>query len=451
MKFVRSVSWRGALGCLLLLYACAEPPKIHDFFGGGSGGAGPGGLQLPPSSLDHFKTYVFPLVGTSAHLAGDAGKTESGYYCTNCHHTENHADLRASHNYFLENGRFNFDRVASSTTVSRLAGGHNCWSDCSANAQELSDALASWLDAIVADGFQIPEQDVGIKALARTPFQDATAHTLVLDPNVYLGGAITEASRTNTWLNPVANANDGSLNSYVVAPAGGGRKGANNATAGTASFQLDIPADGDYYVFTRVMFPDEDQNELFVNDGVNNFILTSEPTTDTWGWRQLMSNNDESLPQPLTLTAGPQTITLREREGGVRVSYLLLSPRPDPNTEILALELFDVEVDISDVAGIPASIVATIWAKAQGEEQNKVIGVKELRIIAEQALTIKGIKPLINGHYELSHSTYTAVDGVFGSPEGDVITTGGATGSTWLGNMQTDDLGFAFEAIGPAP
>ncbi|SMF28906.1 hypothetical protein [Pseudobacteriovorax antillogorgiicola] len=439
MKTIKRGTIIGAISLLVLAVGCSKPPKISGSAGGAaSGDQVPEVEGLPSESLELFTSNVYEPI--------------SGQFCNSCHHEESghHESAENSHNYFLERGA-DFTKVESSSTVVRVRGGHSCWgSDCNEDADILQAGIQAWLDELVARGFELPEQEFGAKAKATTAFADSTDHTLVVNPAEYMGGAISAATTTNTWATPVMDSPDGAINGYVTAPAGGNPRNANDAAAGTAAYNIEVATAGVHYVWVRAMLPDDDQNEFFVNDGANDFTLIGDPTVDQWAWRQLMTEDDEPVPQEVTLAAGPQTITLREREGGARLSYVLVTPRMDPNTEIFAVKLYDVEVDISDVAGTNASIIATVWEKAQGEDQKKVIGVKELRVKSDKPLTIKGIYPLIDNYYASSHATYSLVEGTFGTPEGEVVATGGATGSTWLAEFATANLGFAFDSVSVA-
>ena len=187
--------------------------------------------------------------------------------------------------------------------------------------------------------------------------------------------------------------------------------------AGAVTFNFNALTAGTYYAWVRAKLADEDQNEFFVTAGGQTFQAPAETevTGDGWDWRQLLLNDDDELePQPLTLAAGANEVILQEREGGAKFGYLLLTNREDPNLEIFNEQFYDVEIDISDLAGTPAKIIATVWEKAQGEDQTKAIGVKELRIDSEKKLRIKGIYPQINGFFDSSHATYTYVEGTFG-------------------------------------
>lgn len=417
---------------------CSKPPKISGKVNSGSGDASVGSGELPPTSLAHFTTYVYePIVLKN---------------CMNssCHHREeHHIDAQTSHDYFLQNARADFTDIKLSVAVERVDKGHNCWSDdCGADGEELLEGFQAWLDNLVEDGYKIPEQEFGAKAKEQVEFAGAAVHSLNLDPTQYMGGPISMATTTLGFGTAMPiEGGDGALEEYVGAPAGQDLQ-QGDANAGTAAFTVDIPAAGDYYVWARVMFPGDDQNSFFVTDGTNNFQFEGDPSADTWAWRQLMNNDPDDLqPQAVTFAAGPQTITFAQAEGGARLSYVLVTPLLDPNTEILSEKLYDVEVDISDVAGTDATMIATIWEKAQGEDQTKTIGVKELRVVSDKPLKIKGIYPLINGRFELNHATYTAVDGTFGSPEGQVVDTGGALGTSWLSEFGKDTLGFAFDSI----
>ncbi len=256
------------------------------------------------------------------------------------------------------------------------------------------------------------------------------------------------------WQNTLTDDPDGAINSYIMAPPGGNPRNQGDAAAGTAAFNIDVLTAGTYFAWIRTKMLDADQNEYFLSDGTNTFQAPAETesTGDAWTWKQLeLLNQDDVLePQPLTLAAGPQTITLQEREGGVKIAYLLITSRTDPNTEIFNTKLYDVAVDISDLVGTNAKIIATVWEKAQGDEQAKAIGVKELRVESDKPLHIKGIYPLINGDFESYHATYSLVDGTFGGSEvraEQIIQTGAATGTTWLSDYAADKLSFGFDVL----
>lgn len=425
------------------LSSCSKSPKITGSVSGEPGSALPGTGELPPKSIEYFKEFVYePIIGTS----GTDG------FCNRCHHAEeHHKTLEESHEYFLASDRVVWNKLEASVTVDRVAKGHNCWTDCVADAKALQAGLQEWLNKLEEDGFQIPEQEFGAKAGAVVPFIQATPHTLQLDPAMYMGGPITGATTANTWTAMQTGGNDGPLDTYVAAPAGGQARNANDAAAGTAAFNINVPAAGEYFVWARVMLPDEDSNQFFLNDGANTVPFIGDPTADTWGWQLLQTDADEPEPLPIQLQAGAQTITMREAEGGARLSYLVVTPRMDINLEVITVNLYDIEVDISDVAGTKASIVATIWEKAQEEDQTKTIGVTGLSLKSDKPLAIKGIYPLVNGRFEANQGIYKVVDGTFGgTAEPDLIETGGATGTTWLASFKQGTLGFAFDAISVA-
>ncbi|SMF26462.1 hypothetical protein [Pseudobacteriovorax antillogorgiicola] len=370
-------------------------------------------------------------------------------YCNKCHHTESHESLDLSYEYIKE-GRIDSFQPERSTIVSKIRDhGHNCWSaDCLQDAEELLagvNALVAVLEEPIGTTFDIKSKT--------TTFSETSPVSIEADPNDYITMPASSGTGAVNFANMLTDSPDGAIASYVTSPAGGAPKDQGDPTAGTITFTVDIPVAGDYFFWSRVMLPDDDSNEFFVTINNQTLQMISDPSVDQWAWRQLLTQDDEPLPQVLTLPAGPVTVVVQEREGGARFSYGLLTPRIDPNLEQFNTQFYDVAVDISNIVNTEATIIARVWKKAQGEDQAKAIGVKELRMISQQPILVQKIFPLIGDYYDQSHATYSQVSGTFGGPDpaAQLITTGGSLGTTWIGDMATDSLAFGFESLSVAP
>ena len=107
-------------------------------------------------------------------------------------------------------------------------------------------------------------------------------------------------------------------------------------------------------------------------------------------------------------------------------------------------------MDLSGLVGINAKLIATVYGENQGPDEVNVVGIQTLRIESDKPLRVKGIKPLVNGVFSPSNSTYTAVDTVVGGSANyadQVIETGGANGSIILASWEKDSLSFSFDSI----
>ena len=438
---------------MMLALGCSKPPSISK---GGGNSQAPGASDaeaggLPANALQLFQTNLYETVIDAQ--------------CNKCHHkeTDQHTTVEQSFAYFTDGNHANYQDSAQSSTVTKVLAGHNCWSgDCITDAQEIQDGIDAWFAAMQAEGWVPPPLTFKGGESSEAAFSAGALHVLDVNPNEYIGAMVANATLANTWETlKQEETPDGAIAMHVQGDPAGNNTNAGNANAGTATFNFEITAAAEYFVWIRTKMADDTQNELFISDGVNTQIDTplafddeTEPTGEAWAWRQLLIEdpNDEDLriPGTMNLAAGPVTITLAQREPGVKVGYVLLTTREDPNLEIFNEQFYDVEMDLPAVEGVSGKIIATIWEKAQGEDQEKIIGVKELRIESDSPVYIKGISPVIDGFAPSDQATYTIVDGTFGGSavrSEQIIRTGGSTSTTWRGDFQAGKLKLGFEEI----
>lgn len=74
--------------------------------------------------------------------------------CIACHSTQRpthaHSDPKVAHDAVIDSYKVNFSNLASSRIVAKIRDeNHGCWSDCSANSNEMLEAVQYWADKIV--------------------------------------------------------------------------------------------------------------------------------------------------------------------------------------------------------------------------------------------------------------------------------------------------------------
>jgi len=117
----------------------------------------------------------------------------------------------------------------------------------------------------------------------------------------------------------VSNGVEGASGAYLEIPEGAGNP--PKVEAGKAVFTVDVPEDGAFTLWCRVWWEDECGNSFTVKiDDQPAFLFGEDATYKTWHWVR-------SPPRlvPLQLAAGPATLTLHNREDGVRIDQILLT------------------------------------------------------------------------------------------------------------------------------
>ncbi len=108
---------------------------------------------------------------------------------------------------------------------------------------------------------------------------------------------------------------------YLEIPQGKGNPPEN--PQGRAVLTVDAPTDGDYTLWCRVWWEDECGNSFTVriNDSPP-FLFGENATYKTWHW---MRYPVARTAKPITLKAGTNTLTVLNREDGVRLDQIVLS------------------------------------------------------------------------------------------------------------------------------
>lgn len=129
-------SWSGATSTTTFREITLTAPEIKD----------PGDTKTFPDlatdgSPDSYSETVHPLVEQ---------------YCIACHYQEGTSQQQSpffanpdpESSYQAAKAKINIDLPSNSSLVQRLAGNHNCWSDCTANALEMQTAIEQFANGI---------------------------------------------------------------------------------------------------------------------------------------------------------------------------------------------------------------------------------------------------------------------------------------------------------------
>ena len=96
--------------------------------------------QTGIGSVAAFQQTLYPLV--RGQVAGQ------GAFCYACHTSQApafaNADVTSSHNALVNGNYVNFVDAGASRIVQYVNSGHNCWSNCAADAQTIMQLIQQW-------------------------------------------------------------------------------------------------------------------------------------------------------------------------------------------------------------------------------------------------------------------------------------------------------------------
>ena len=381
------------LGALLVAYTnCGQPFSApselvfeSNIYGGGS-----------EASYKAFEKTVYPITRS---------------YCISCHTTQEpmHAadDVRAAHDAVLKAFKVNFANIPSSRMVLKLRElNHNCWSDCSKNADEMESAISKWNDAIKASGVV----STGPVDTAVYTEETNTLENEFMDSSNPLKSNTIKLNVEAAMLKaPMAIFKPAGAEVYLSVPNGQTpvSLGSADATAGTANFSFTVPATGTYRVFALAHAPSVDDNRIYVNiknaanasvvGGVKTFDI---PVSTKFDWVQVSNINNNLVKDTM------YTLELRQGEDGAKIAGFIVTADTSFNG-----------MEVGDFFGITLSFDLTQQLKQPATLMIDVIDYdaysykfSKPRIVSASNIYAKGVKLLVNGSYSPQHSTYTLVD-----------------------------------------
>lgn len=393
--------------------------------------------------------YSVDAKGLSSPIGGVSGQSsleafERTVYqvtrqnCTSCHRSSQqpiHAsdDSQLAHNALLNQYKINFTNPEQSRIVKKLRDeGHQCWSNCENDAQEMQDAIVEWKALIEAEQeTPVPQQNFKQTAQSRTILAERAAVTA--GTVIYTAMAGNATLTAPMVLRPAAGMNP----AYIEVPNDGTEANLGNAdaSAGIAIFSLMSQAahtGGALWGLVNIGSTNDDSFYVRTNNnGLQSW--TSPVTNGVWRWMRMTGNHN--------LVAGMNTVTVRERKDGAQLAKILYTPDQTfvPGGEGTAGTItLRYPLDALGAAG------ASLEVRIEDYDAFSY-RLSALRINTPRNLYVANIRVMLNGTYNPQHSNYTLVN--------QMVPAGGAPLSPANmivlkeGGETVDKLSFGFEIL----
>lgn len=400
---------------------------------------GPGSTNDPKARLAAFEEILRPKLND---------------YCGTCHGVET-APKMATDNALAslvaleEAKKIDYVNPAASRIVQRLSvDGHNCWGQCSDNTTEMLDALKAFVEKLKAAGALPP-----VEKLKQT---DMVAFNTAVDgPATQLEGTYVQLATSGGAVSGAMTIKsddpDELITSYMsslpVAPA-------TTASLGSVTYTFDVTVAGTYTVWAKIKSATNANNQLRVSvDGATAVLWTTITSGTDWMWDGLRpagaAVNGTVLPTPQVLTVGSHTITISTAAGGrvdTRFNSVALSSLTNNfQGGLVATPSKVIKVPLKNFAPDKNAFLT-----AEVKEYNaktKTIQIRNLRVITDKQIKIKGIKPLINGVFDPRDATYTTLSVDVAPNTAGTLISGAPLILAGDGGFATDKLSFSIDEV----
>lgn len=264
------------------------------------------------TSLAAFEETVYPLTKkncASCHAAGQQPLHAS-------------PKIEDAHNALLSQYKVNFTNPERSRMVLKLRDeSHNCWGSCDAAADEMSEAIARWGELMQADDATEVAAPIDL-----FPLKTQTSPTIVEARQTETAGVTRYIVEAAAALLTAPMVRETATQTFVTTPNDGTNvtHANNSTTAGIASFTFFAPQaamNGALWALVSATEPDDESFFVRLNTGT----IIDWRIPDTGGlfrWVRI-TNGANRAPVSFNVTAGTNTITLRERRDGARLAKFL--------------------------------------------------------------------------------------------------------------------------------
>jgi mono/diheme cytochrome c family protein len=359
--------------------------------------------QMLAGSKEAFEATVYPI--TKAN-------------CATCHTVQapTHAspDVNAAHDAAYS--KVNFANIPGSRLVRKLRDeNHNCWSDCSSNADEMQTAIEDWYAAIQDSEEQNPTTPITLPPEVITL---KTAETMTITQE--LANMANPVKSNTVAINvgsamvtaPMVKAADGFGDFLHVPDNGQNLTLANNAAgAGIARMNIRLPAAGNYRIWGYVLAPDANSNAFYAGiaptgtpdafiGGIRNWTITANANPR---WQLL--NQNYAIP-----SAGNYTLTLRQQKDGTKVYRIFVTADTTFNGEDVASFLgVTLSFDISSIVKTPN---VRFLIDISDYDMYTYLLARPRIVTPTQNIRVKNVRLMVNNIWSPQNSTYTTVDKV---------------------------------------
>tara|TARA_R110002072_G_scaffold276051_1_gene437641 strand:- start:409737 stop:411152 length:1416 start_codon:yes stop_codon:yes gene_type:complete len=373
--------------------------------------------------------------------------------CVNCHGSFQPplhavADSTQAHNEVMDTFKVDMNNIPNSRLVQKLRSGHNCWSDCNTNGDEMEAAITEW-KALMTDTSGGGNNTGGGSSTGSTSGNavvTADSNTLA---NLWSMGAMgssglfTFEANMAILNNPMVAATENGYN-YIWTPNGnGGNLGNNNNAAGRAYINFQNQVVGDYRMFALVDAPNNNDNSFHMRVNQGNYAEWHIPTTSGFEWREVTTGtNFTTVDFPLSF--GNNVLEIRQREDGTKISQIVLSDDPNINPDSVAGGArATITYDLTNLLGYSAQFIIDVQ-----DYDTYSYKFTNPRIIASQQTRVETIYPLVNGSFNPQHSTYSLVGSTV-MPNVETLLNDRALIVLKDQGPEQDRVSFSFEILSP--
>lgn len=365
--------------------------------------------------------------------------------CVSCHgssQTPLHASssVETAHNSLLDSFKVDFNNISNSRMVLKLKNDrHNCWGDCTANANEIQMQIANWKTQREELAPDVVDEEAAMKG--KITRETPTVADIFNPDNQLDQGTVSVMAESGSLRAPMVKATENST-TYIWAPKGSGLKTLTSADAGLAYINFKMANSDFYKVWMLVSAADTNSDSVWIKVAGSENKEWNVGQTNGFVWREV-KHTTANLDTPFYIPGGVnQGIEIRQREDGLKIAKITITNEVNYNPTITKNLKATISVPINDLTAVAGSTF-----EIDIEEYDMYsYKLTNPRIKTTADLFVKSLKVLVNGNYNPQHATYTIVD--------KKVTAADPELSTYSMIMlkdkgaEQDRLSFSFEALG---
>lgn len=351
--------------------------------------------QVRMLSIESFQKTVYPITRARCISCHGAGQTPL--------HAS--ADPASAHNSLVDTFKIDFNNIPNSRMVLKLKNErHNCWGDCTANANEMLTQIAEWKRLIDEKAPTATETTNAVNGKLTT--ETRTVQELLNPDNALDTGTISLMAESGSLKTPMVKSSENGIG-YIWAPEGNGIKTLTSVNAGLAFIPFKIANSDFYKVHMFVNAPDANSDSIFVKvAGSDTKEWHLKTITSGYQWREV-TNGTGFQDAPFYITGGQSVgVELRQRDDGFKVSKIIITNDPNFNPNAVTALKTTISLPLNTLSGVSGS---TFEIDIEDFDMYSY-KLSNPRIKTSQDLFVKNLKVLVNGSFNPQHSTYTIVN-----------------------------------------
>lgn len=337
--------------------------------------------------------------------------------CTSCHQEGGvaptkhaHTNPEIAHDALLDGGFISFSNAADSEIVQKISGGHQ-------GKQALTNQLISEIQAWAANRGNV---EVVTRVVRRcggdaTPTDSTVADIISGNSqgNAKIGGPTDLDINQANIINNNFQIFGSGAQAYLMAQTGSST-GAVNNNLGYATLNFAVDLAGDYKIAADIISPSSAEDSFWLSVDNETPFQWHTGIFTTYN-RVVVTQNAGMNNKTWNLGVGNHTLHIRQREPNVRIKGITVYNESDSGAALPAGTGL-IDFDIADLSGVPGARIQA-YIQEFDDYSYKLWG---LRVISNENIYIKGVKPLINGYYSPNNSIFTIVDKVVGPNDSEV-------------------------------